>query len=149
MNGYAVVLTFHVLAATVWTGGHIVLATVVLPRVLRHGAHKDLLKFEAGYERVGIPALLIQVISGIWLADRLVPGFANWFDMSNPVAKLILLKFALLMITAVFAVDARLRIIPNLSEHNLVSLAWHIIPVTIVSVSFVVVGVAFRTGWLF
>jgi putative copper export protein len=149
MNGYAVVLTFHVLAATIWTGGHIVLATVVLPRVLRHRAHEDLLKFEAGYERVGIPALLIQVISGIWLADRLVPGFANWFDMSNPVAKLILLKLALLMITAVFAVDARLRIIPNLSEHNLVSLAWHIIPVTIVSVLFVVVGVAFRTGWLF
>ncbi len=35
MTGFAIVLTFHVLAATIWTGGHIVLATVVLPRVLR------------------------------------------------------------------------------------------------------------------
>ncbi|NCF63424.1 MAG: copper resistance protein CopD [Gammaproteobacteria bacterium] len=149
MNSFAVALTFHVLAATIWTGGHIVLAVVILPRVLRDRASEDLLKFESGYERIGIPALLIQVISGIWLANHLVPGFANWFEMSNPAARLILIKLLLLMLTAGFAVDARLRVIPNLSEHNLVSLAWHIIPVTIISVLFVIVGVAFRTGWLY
>ncbi len=149
MTGFAAVLTVHVLAATIWTGGHIVLATVVLPRVLRNRAPEDLLKFEAGYERIGIPALLIQVISGIWLANHWVPGFANWFDLSNPAARLILTKLALLAITAAFAADARLRIIPKLSEHNLSSLAWHIVPVTIISVLFVIVGVAFRTGWLY
>ena len=148
MNGFAIALTFHVLAATIWTGGHIVLATVVLPRVLRHRAPQDLLRFEAGFERVGIPALLIQIISGLWLANRLVPGFTNWFDLSNPLSRLILVKLALLLLTAVFAVDARLRIIPNLTEDRLSSLAWHIIPVTIISVLFVIVGVAFRTGWL-
>lgn len=149
MISFALVLTFHVLAATIWTGGHIVLATVILPRVLRDRASEDLLKFEAGYERIGIPALLIQVISGIWLAFHVLPGFANWFDMSNPVARLIMFKLVLLLLTAAFAVDARLRIIPKLSENNLVSLAWHIVPVTIVSVLFVIVGVAFRTGWLY
>ena len=149
MNSFAVALTFHVLAATIWTGGHIVLAVVILPRVLRDRASEDLLKFESGYERIGIPALLIQVISGIWLANHLVPGFANWFEMSNPAARLILIKLFLLLLTAAFAVDARLRVIPNLSEHNLVALAWHIIPVTIISILFVIVGVAFRTGWLY
>ena len=38
---------------------------------------------------------------------------------------------------------------PNLSERNLTAMAWHIVPVTVVSVLFVVVGVAFRTGWLY
>ena len=149
MNGLAAVLTLHVLAATVWTGGHIVLATVVLPRVLRDRAPGDLLRFEAGFERIGIPALLIQVITGIWLANHWLPGFVNWFDLSNPTARLILIKLSLLLLTAAFAADARLRIIPRLSEQNLNSLAWHIIPVTLISILFVVVGVAFRTGWLY
>ena len=137
MSGFAAVLTVHVLAA------------VVLPRVLRERAPEDLLRFEAGFERIGIPALLVQVISGLWLANHWVPGFANWFDMSNPAARLILLKLLLLVLTAAFAVDARLRIIPKLSEQNLTSLAWHIIPVTVISIVFVMVGVAFRTGWLY
>ena len=32
---YGWVIFLHVLAATVWTGGHLVLATTVLPRALR------------------------------------------------------------------------------------------------------------------
>jgi len=44
------------------------------------------------------------------------------------------------------AADAKLRIIPRLSEKKLISLAWHIIPVTIISVLFIVTGVSFRTG---
>jgi putative copper export protein len=149
MNAYPLVLTLHVVAATIWTGGHIVLATVVLPRVLRHGAVGDLQRFEAGFERIGIPALLVQVASGFWLAHRIVPDISIWLDVANPVARLILVKVGLLVLTIAFAIDARLRIIPNLSEKNLAPLAWHIIPVTVISVAFVVVGVAFRTGWLY
>ena len=149
MDSYAIALTLHVIAATIWTGGHLVLATVVLPGVLRRRSSDELLRFESGYERIGIPALIVQVISGIWLANRLVPGMANWFDLSNPSARLILVKLGLLALTALFAVDARLRSIPNLSDKNLVALAWHIVPVTVISVLFVIVGVAFRTGWLF
>lgn len=149
MNGYNIALTFHVLAATIWTGGHIVLATVVLPTVLKRRSSEDLLRFEAAYERIGIPALLVQVVSGIWLANRLLPGFTGWFEFANPQARLILFKLGLLALTAAFAADARLRIIPRLSDQSLGALAWHIIPVTIISVLFVVVGVAFRTGGLY
>lgn len=149
MNAYAIALVLHVLAATVWTGGHIVLATVILPRALRQSSSETLLRFESGYERVGIPALLIQVASGLWLAHRMVPNFADWLDLANPSSRLILIKLALLALTAVFAVDARLRLVPNLSNDKLPALAWHIIPVTIVSVLFVIVGVAFRTGMFY
>lgn len=149
MDGYSVALTLHVLAATIWTGGHLVLATVVLPGVLRSKAAARLLEFESGYERIGIPALLVQIVSGLWLASHRLPGLANWFDPSDPQARLILIKLALLLLTAMFAADARLRIIPNLTDHNLTSLAWHIVPVTVISVLFVIVGVAFRTGWFY
>ena len=144
---YGAVLLLHVLAATVWTGGHLVLTLTVLPRVLRNRAPAELLAFESGYERVGMPALIVQVISGIWLAHRLRPDVSEWTNLDDPFTRLICIKLALLAITVALAADARLRLIPNLTEDKLVSLAWHIVSVTVVSVLFVIVGVSFRTGW--
>ena len=146
---YSYILLLHVLAATIWTGGHLVLATTILPRVLKEKSPSDLFRFESGYERVGIPALIIQVITGLWLAHNLMPEIGLWFSVGNPISRLIFVKLILLLLTVLFAIDARLRIIPNLTDRNLMSLAYHIIPVTIISVLFVIVGVSFRTGGLF
>lgn len=145
---FGFVLLAHILAATIWTGGHLVLALGVLPRALRERDAGAIREFEARYERVGIPALMVQVLSGVWLAHRMVPDPALWMDWSHPLGRLVMLKLILLATTVILALDARLRIIPKLGEHNLRALAWHIIPVTVVSVLFVVVGVSFRAGWL-
>lgn len=146
---YRTLLFFHLLAATIWTGGHLVLAIGVLPRVLRKRSVDDMLEFERGYERIGIPALVVQVITGLWLAHRMVPDMSLWFDLGNPLCRAIAAKLALLAITVGFAVDARLRLLPNLTPEKLPALAWHVIPVTIASVLFVYVGVSIRTGGLF
>jgi putative copper export protein len=146
---YKYILMLHVLSATIWTGGHLVLAITILPKALREGSVDVIRQFEMGYERIGIPALVIQVLSGFWLAHRLVPDVSQWFLCENVVTELITIKVGLLLLTIGLALDARLRIIPNLHEGNLRSLAYHIIPVTIVSVLFVIIGVAFRTGGLF
>ena len=79
----------------------------------------------------------------------MVPDVSQWFALDNPVSRLIGAKLFLLAVTIALAADARLRTIPKLSEDNLTSLAWHIVPVTVVSVLFVVIGVSFRTGWLY
>lgn len=146
---WGALLLLHVLAATVWTGGHLVLALVILPRVLRERDPAALVRFESAYERIGIPALLIQVATGLWLAHRLVPDVSQWFAFEEPVARLVGVKLLLLATTVAFAADARLRILPKLSQENLSSLAWHILPVTLVSLLFVLVGVSFRTGWFY
>ncbi|MCB1701270.1 MAG: CopD family protein [Halioglobus sp.] len=145
---YGILLLLHILAATIWTGGHIVLSIVVLPRVLRERSAKRLLEFESVYEKIGMPALVIQVITGLMLAYQLLPDVSGWFDMANPVAHVLAAKFVLLGLTVAFAIDARLRVIPVLSADNLNDMAWHIIPVTVFSILFVVAGVSFRTGWL-
>ena len=146
---HGLLLFLHVLAATIWTGGHLVLALVVLPRVLKERSPAELLRFESVYEKIGMPALVVQVVTGLLLARRLLPDFGQWFDFSEPIARLVALKLLLLALTLGFALDARLRVIPCLSEETLVAMAWHIIPVTVFSVVFVWLGVSFRTGWLY
>ena len=141
-------LAAHLIAATIWTGGHIVLSTCVLPRVFRERSPAELLRFEGAYERIGMPALVVQVVTGLLLAHGFLPDFSLWFDLSNPVARGICLKLTLLALTVGLALDARLRVIPRLSERNLTDMAWHIVPVTVLSVLFVLTGVSFRTGWL-
>lgn len=146
---YGAMLLLHILAATIWTGGHLVLAIAILPRVLRERSPAKLLEFESAYERIGIPALVVQVATGLWLAHRMVPELSRWLAFGDPVATLVGVKLLLLATTVAFALDARLRLIPRLSEQNLGALAWHVVPVTIVSVLFLVVGVSFRTGWFY
>ncbi len=143
---YPYVLTLHVLAATVWTGGHLVLALCVLPGAMKHNSPSRLLEFESTYERLGLPALLIQVVTGLWLAHRLLPNLSDWFSFDSPVSTLIAVKLGLLAATAALAIHARRRLIPGLTERDLRPLAYHIIPVTILSVLFVMTGVLFRTG---
>jgi putative copper export protein len=145
---FGIVLLLHILGATIWTGGHLVLSVAVLPRVLRERSAAELIRFESAYERIGIPALLTQVATGLWLSYRLLPDVGAWFAFQEPASLPIAIKLGLLATTLGLAMDARLRMIPNLTDDRLTAMAWHIVPVTIVSVLFVVTGVAFRTGWL-
>ncbi len=146
---YGTLLLLHILAATIWTGGHIVLSLAVLPRALREQSPDVLLSFESAYEKVGMPALLVQVTTGLMLAHHLLPDVGQWFNPSNAMSHPIMAKLSLLALTVCFALHARFRVIPGLSPATLKVMAWHIVPVTVLSILFVVVGVSFRTGWLY
>ena len=143
---YALMLFLHVLGATVWTSGHLVLALTWLPRVLRERSPEQLLRFEQGYERIGMPALVLQIVTGLWMAYQMVPSVAQWLSPDTPVARAIALKLVLLLCTALIAAHARLRVIPRLSADTLPLMAWHVGAVTLLSVGFVAVGVSLRFG---
>ncbi|RMH93771.1 copper resistance protein CopD [Lysobacter pythonis] len=145
---YGFLLLLHVLGASVWVGGHLVLALGVLPGALRERDVAGLLAFESRYEKVGMPALAVQVVTGLWLAWRFLPEPMQWFDASTPIARLILAKLILLGLTVVIALHARLRVIPVLDGRRLPAMAGHVVAVTILSVLFVVVGLSARAGWL-
>lgn len=147
MYGYLIMA--HILGATVWTGGHIVLSLAVLPRVLKENSPERLLEFESAFERIGKPAMLVQIITGLLLAHRLLPDVYLWLDWSNPVSRVVGMKLMLLALTILLAADAKLRVLPKLSNKNLWDMAAHIIAVTLLSVLFVIVGVSFKTGWLY
>ncbi|WP_334108028.1 CopD family protein [Methylobacillus sp.] len=143
---YSYILLAHILAATVWTGGHLVLSCTVLPRALKQRNPELLLNFEAGFEYIGMPALLIQIATGFWMAHYWIADFSALLAADTLPSRLLLLKLALLAITILTAIDARFRLIPYLNPATLPALARRITLVTIASVGFVLVGVSFRGG---
>ncbi len=140
------ILILHLLGATVWTGGHLILTLVVLPKALSSRNIDGLMQFEQLFERVGMPALVLQISTGLWMAYQLLPNIAAWFKLDNDFSILISLKLLLLLMTVLVALHARFYRIPRLSIHTLKGFSINIILVTLFSVAFVVVGTLFRTG---
>jgi putative copper export protein len=130
----------HALAATVWTGGHLLLDLGVLPVALREGSAERVRSFEASFEPLGLSALAIQVLSGLALGWIYLPGFQGIFNPASPIGMLVGVKLLLLAGTAILAIHARLRLIPQLRDDNLGALAWPIRAITALAIAFVVVA---------
>jgi putative copper export protein len=145
---YRLLVMLHVLGATIWVGGHLVLALVVLPRALRNRDASVIREFEAGYERIALPALLVQALTGVWLALRWVPQVGDWFTPVSLHAQLILIKLVLVAATVALAAHARVRVLPGLDATTLPLLGYHVVGVTVLGVALLVIGVALRTGGL-
>ncbi|MCE4601939.1 MAG: hypothetical protein F7B18_02015, partial [Desulfurococcales archaeon] len=66
MIDYKTAQLIHVLAASVWIGGHIIILLGYVPRMLRTGSFSELDSFEKVYEKIGMPSLLIAVVTGVY-----------------------------------------------------------------------------------
>lgn len=126
-----------------WVGGHLILSLGFLPEALKAKDINIILNFEKRYERIGIPALLVQVVTGIWMALLFVP-FHDWWQLSTAHHILLWTKLGLLASTIGLAIHARFFIIPKLTVETLPSLAFHIALVTVLAVSFIITGLSFR-----
>lgn len=133
----------HVLGAAIWAGGHLVLSVGFLPKALRERDLSVITFFESRYERIGLPALLVQVITGLWMAAIYVP-VGEWLSLATPHHRFLWIKLGLLFATLVLAIHARLFIIPRLTVDKLPVLAAHIVLVTLLAVTFIITGLSFR-----
>ena len=152
---YKVLVILHLIGAATWLGGHIVLVRVILPAALRQRDPKPVLDFERAYARVALPALLVQAVTGLWLATRWLGGWGNILDFSVPAALPVLLKLALLGAIVAHAGYAYHRILPRLNTLEgpladpvkpLRSFALHAWSTTVLSVLLLLVGASIRLG---
>ena len=134
----------HVLDATIWIGGHLLLCFRYLPEALKKKDPEIIKAFEKKYEIIGMPSLLIQVITGIWMA--LSVYHINLFGFTNPLETAISIKLILLLVIVLLALDVRFFVFPRVTKNNLWWLASHIVAVTIISVLFLYFGVSIRFG---
>lgn len=145
---FKILVILHTLGATVWTGGHLLLAIAVLPQALKNRDPAPIRQFEEHFEGLGLLSLLLQVLTGLGLAWIYLPGFKGFWAFDSFLSVYIGIKFSLLLGTLALAVQARFFIIPNLKPETLNFLAYHIIGVTTLAVLFVVVGAGIRLGGL-
>lgn len=137
-------LIIHVLGATIWVGGHLLLCLRYLPEALKKKDSKIIKAFEKKYEIIGMPALLAQVITGIWMAITVYN--VQLFGVSTPTETAISVKLILLLITIILALIVRFFIFPKLTNNNLWLIAIPIITVTIISVLYIYYGIIIRFG---
>lgn len=139
-------LVIHLLCASIWVGGHLLLTLRYLPQALKEKNPEPITHFEKQYEIIGLPSLAFLIISGVIMSYQYGVTFTMWFHFNNPVETKISIKLLLLLMTLLLAIHARFFIIPKLSPKNLYLMASHIIAVTIIGVLMLLVGAGIRLG---
>ncbi len=136
------IIILHILSATIWTGGHLVLTLAFLPKAWKKNDFSIVESFETRYEKIGIPSLLLLIATGIYMTTIYAPDILS-FDFSQHYTKHLFLKYLLIIFTLMLAVHARFFLIP---KRSLKPLAIHILMITILSVLFVILGYSTRSG---
>lgn len=141
-------LILHLLAASIWVGGHLLLAVRYLPEALKKKEASILINFKNKFEFVGIPSLLILLITGIVMTYDYGVLPKNWFSFSNNIEKIVSIKLILLFVTILLAINAQVFIFPKLKSNKLFPVAFLIISVTIIGITMLVLGSFVRIGGL-
>lgn len=142
-------LVVHLLSATIWVGGHLVLAIGFLPKALKHKNFDYIKNFEKTYEPIGMPSLLLLVVTGVLMSYNFGIGIAQWFSFSNGIETVISLKIIGLLLTVGLAISAQTRVLPQLHKGNIKKLpemAVHIICVTLIGIVMLILGSFVRYG---
>jgi len=145
---YKLIVMVHILGAALWIGGRGVLVGVVIPRVKRTGDVEHLKDFEKGIGRIGLAALAVQLVTGLWLVDHWLGGLGALLRPTNPIAHMALTKLALLVALVGLAGYAHHRMLPRLEPGRLGLFAMHAWVTAALSVILLVLGVGIRTGGL-
>ena len=149
MDKHHILLIIHLISATVWVGGHLVLLLGFLPKALKYKNFDFISRFEKIYEPIGMPSLLLLVITGIWMAYDLNAPLPLWFSFTSGVETVVSLKIIGLLTTICFAISAQTRVLPKLAKgqiQKLPEMAIHILCVTLIAVILLILGSTIRNG---
>lgn len=146
MTLHHILLIIHLIAATIWIGGHLTLSIVFLPVALRKKEPLIILNFEKKFEPLGISSLVALIITGIWMPYDFGITYQSWFHFSGSLEKVVSIKLVLLMLTFVLALYTQIYVIPNLNKYNLNKIAFSIISVTVIGLSMLILGSTIRYG---
>ena len=139
-------ILLHVLGASVWAGGHLILSISFLPLALKQKDATLIKNFKDKFEPIALPSLAISLITGILMAYDLGVPISQWFSFSNPIEKIVSIKLIVLFSTIALAINAQLFVFPKLSSEKLLPVAIQIILVTLLGVTMLVLGSLVRIG---
>lgn len=143
---HQIYLILHLVAASIWVGGHLFLSIIFLPQAMKMKDATIIKDFKDKFEPLGLPSLLILLITGILMAYDYDVTFTKWFSFSNAIEKIVSIKLILLFSTLVLAVNAQLFVFPKLTSEKLIPAAVQILSVTLIGIAMLIFGSLVRIG---
>jgi len=145
---HQVTLILHLLAATIWVGGHLLLLLRYVPKAIKSKSLEELSAFRKNFEPVGMPSLFILIITGILMAYDYNITFEKWFLFENSIEKIVSIKLILLFISLTLAFITIKFVLPSINKISPFILYFIIFLVTTIAVTMLVLGSLVRIGGL-
>lgn len=147
---HQLLLIIHLLCAAIWVGGHLYVAIIIIPSVLKSRNATKMLNFEKSFEPLGMPSLLILIITGIWMMYQFGVRLGDLFAFSTPIETAISLKVTFLLSTVALAISAQTWVLPSVrkSPKRIPVMAVHVILVALLGVALLTVGSFVSRGGL-
>lgn len=145
---HQIYLIIHLLAATIWVGGHLLLLLRYVPKAIKSKSLEELSAFRKNFEPVGMPSLFILIITGILMAYDYNITFEKWFLFENSIEKIVNIKLILLFISLTLAFITIKFVLPSINKISPFILYFIIFFVTTIAVTMLVLGSLVRIGGL-
>ena len=143
---HQIMLIIHLLAATIWVGGHLILLLRYAPKTIKSKSLNEINLFRKNFEPIGIPSLLLLLITGIIMAYDYDVSVNKWFSFESSIEKIVSLKLILFFCTILFAFTAVKFLFPKLqNKHSYIVLIF-IFLVTSIAVTMLILGSLIRIG---
>jgi hypothetical protein len=107
-----------------------------------------LLDFERKYEKIGIPALLLMVITGVWMSYQFGIGFFKLVSFFESYRNCDFLEIDFTSDNCIVCNQCKFFVIPKLTAKTLPLMAFHILSVTTIGVLMLLLGSFVRYGGL-
>ena len=145
---HQIYLIIHLLAATIWVGGHLLLLLRYVPKAIKSKSLEELSAFRKNFEPVGMPSLFILIITGILMAYDYNITFEKWFLFENSIEKIVSIKLILLFISLTLAFITIKFVLPSINKISPFLLYFIIFLVTTIAVTMLILGSLVRIGGL-
>lgn len=145
---HQIYLIIHLLAATIWVGGHLILLLRYVPKAIKTKSLEELSIFRKNFEPVGMPSLFTLIITGILMAYDYNITFEKWFLFENSIEKIVSIKLILLLISLTLAFITIKFVLPSINKISPFILYCIIFLVTTIAVTMLVLGSLVRIGGL-
>ena len=145
---HQIILIIHLLAATIWVGGHLLLLLRYVPKAIKSKSLEELSAFRKNFEPVGMPSLFILIITGILMAYDYNITFEKWFLFENSIEKIVSIKLILLFISLTLAFITIKFVLPSINKISPFILYFIIFLVTTIAVTMLILGSLVRIGGL-
>lgn len=142
----SVLIILHILGASIWIGGMLIMALGALPKAKKANDASLLKNYEGSFHILGMIAITIQFLTGFRLAMIYAGGMKGLFDFSNHAAVLFMWKLVIVLLSAGLFVVFKKKTLSNLDNNNISSASAIVWLIALLAIAQMVLGLGFSRG---